>query len=283
MQYFSTMLSDDLSVTAIYTALRNTLSVGVIYRGESHAFPELIYLAKGRRTVLVDGVEYTLSTGDMMIYAPGSFHMTKEGMDSLAYIISFEVKSSALPLLYNRVLRLNGEQRKSFEVVFEDVMSSLELKRNVGSIGMVPKENTPEYVLQKIKKGLEIFLLSLEGGDYFPKPTAKESVKKKDIERIKAFLTDHIDRKLSLEEIARGCSMSVSKLKLLFRGYSGGGAIDYFSELKIIQAKRDIAAGEKNFSEIAEGLGFSSLHYFSRQFKKITGFSPSAYKNALSG
>ena len=78
MQYFSTMLSDDLSVTAIYTALRNTLAKNAVYRGESHAFPELIYLAKGGRVALVDGVEHTLAEGNIMIYAPGSFHMTKE-------------------------------------------------------------------------------------------------------------------------------------------------------------------------------------------------------------
>ena len=36
-----------------------------------------------------------------------------------------------------------------------------------------------------------------------------------------------------------------------------------------------------NFSEIASALGFNSLHYFSRAFKKITGISPSVYKNSI--
>jgi AraC-like DNA-binding protein len=71
--------------------------------------------------------------------------------------------------------------------------------------------------------------------------------------------------------------MSVSKLKMLFREKHGGGAIAYFIELKIDEAKRLIRKGNMNFSEIASSLGFNSLHYFSRQFKKVTGMPPTEF------
>ena len=36
-----------------------------------------------------------------------------------------------------------------------------------------------------------------------------------------------------------------------------------------------------NFSQIADSLGYSSIHYFSRQFKKITGLTPSQYASSI--
>ena len=40
----------------------------------------------------------------------------------------------------------------------------------------------------------------------------------------------------------------------------------------------EIPAGKLNFTEIADFLGFSSLHYFSRRFKNALGISPSEFE-----
>ena len=36
-----------------------------------------------------------------------------------------------------------------------------------------------------------------------------------------------------------------------------------------------------NFTQIADSLGYASIHYFSRQFKKITGMTPSEYSSSI--
>jgi AraC-like DNA-binding protein len=55
------------------------------------------------------------------------------------------------------------------------------------------------------------------------------------------------------------------------------GIIQYFRWMKIERAKELIREENYNFSEIAERLGFSSVHYFSHVFKKITDMTPSEY------
>ena len=47
------------------------------------------------------------------------------------------------------------------------------------------------------------------------------------------------------------------------------------------QAKLLIRENSLNFTEIANTLGYSSIHYFSRQFKKITGMTPSEYSGSI--
>ena len=74
MAYMGTILSDALSVSEIYTVLRPDLTVHFPGHGESHPFPEIIYLSRGQHTLLIDQKDYTFCEGQMIIYAPNSFH-----------------------------------------------------------------------------------------------------------------------------------------------------------------------------------------------------------------
>ena len=59
------------------------------------------------------------------------------------------------------------------------------------------------------------------------------------------------------------------------------GVIEYFSKMKIDSAKHLIRIGNLNFSQIAERLGYNSIHYFSRQFKQLTGMTPTEYASSV--
>ena len=59
--------------------------------------------------------------------------------------------------------------------------------------------------------------------------------------------------------------------------------IDYFNQMKIQRAKDIICDGSMNLTEIAYFLSYSSLPYFSKQFRIATGMSPSAYASSVKG
>ena len=89
-------------------------------------------------------------------------------------------------------------------------------------------------------------------------------------------LIENISENLSAEEIADKNSICLSKLKQIFS--ERGGVKSFFTTLKIEKSKELIAEGRMNFTEISDFLGFSSLHYFSKTFKKLTGITPSEYE-----
>ena len=72
-----------------------------------------------------------------------------------------------------------------------------------------------------------------------------------------------------------------SQLQKLFQQKTGLGIIEYFSNMKIETAKEMIRTGHMNFTQISEQLGYTSIHYFSRQFKKITDMTPSEYASSI--
>lgn len=72
-----------------------------------------------------------------------------------------------------------------------------------------------------------------------------------------------------------------SQLQKLFKEQCNRGIIEYFSILKIEVAKELIRTNHMNFTQISAHLGYTSIHYFSRQFKKIVGMTPSEYASSV--
>ena len=282
MEYLSTAIPDSVSVDGIVTVLRHTfVDKANIGGGEKHDFPEILYIIKGNLTVLLDGVEHELNEGQLIIYAPNVFHTSRQNSNVKGAILSFKTESEALFKLYNRVITLTPEQRGTFLQIFNEgldcFISRSASEKEAGKRGMIPKETVGEYTLQKLKKRLELFLAELL--EYREKPLKSKS--DREFFGVVKYLEAHVGESLSLETIADDNLMSVSKLKLLFREKTGGGPIDYFLKLKIDRARMLIEEGRLNFTEIADRLGFCSLHYFSRTFKKHTGQSPSEYSKGV--
>ena len=95
------------------------------------------------------------------------------------------------------------------------------------------------------------------------------------------YLKDNLHTHITIEQICKEHSVGRSYLQKIFKSYCDLGIIEYFSYLKIQEAKELIRMRSMNFSEISEKLGYSSIQYFSRQFKKITGMTPTEYSNSI--
>ena len=105
------------------------------------------------------------------------------------------------------------------------------------------------------------------------------------IEKIKAVLIDLIQNKNNditsnlSDYLVQHLHMDYSKLSNLFSAIEGISIEKYFINLRIEKVKELIFYDELSLSEIADVLHFSSVAHLSNQFKKVTGFSPSYFKN----
>lgn len=91
------------------------------------------------------------------------------------------------------------------------------------------------------------------------------------------YLKSHLNVQLSIEKICRDNLIGRSSLERLFHGKGWNGVMDCFFRIKISAAKRLIASKSLTFTQISAMLGYSSIQYFSRQFKKITKMTPTEY------
>lgn len=104
------------------------------------------------------------------------------------------------------------------------------------------------------------------------------------IEKIKALLIERINDKEQDEQenisllLTRKLNYEYNYLSNLFSEVEGTTIEKYFISLKIEKVKELLMYDELSLSEIAYTLGYSSVAHLSSQFKKVTGLTPSFYK-----
>lgn len=81
--------------------------------------------------------------------------------------------------------------------------------------------------------------------------------------------------------LAGQLNKNYASLSKHFRKYYGTTIENYYILCRIERVKALLQEGELNVSQIADQLSYSSVHYLSGQFKKVTGTSVTDYKKDL--
>ncbi len=282
VEYAKSDLPVCFSVRSVTTVLKVDFSGFTLPdSGDSHGFCEINYVERGTFCIRVDGVAHTLTEGQMIIYAPNSFHVLHRGCDAFSNIISFEAEWSGFESLFNRPITLTPRQRQT---VIQLVDSGREMFRPAkiedGLKGMLVRDGADALELQKLKNQLELFIIDVFKTDKVGL-TAKQIGAKEQFDRAVAYMTENISKNISLEDVAHHCTVSVSRLKVVFKEISNDSPISHFIELKLEKAKCMMTETSKNFTQISDELGFASVHYFSKIFKKKTGMSPTEYVKSM--
>ncbi len=104
------------------------------------------------------------------------------------------------------------------------------------------------------------------------------------IARIKAAIVEHVHQQeeiapLNLSDWLPGIlHRDYSALSRLFSETEGRTIEQFLIEQKIERAKELLVYNQLNISEIAWKLGYSSVAHLSSQFKKVTGLTPSHFR-----
>lgn len=90
-------------------------------------------------------------------------------------------------------------------------------------------------------------------------------------------IRNNIHGELRISELADASGMSESTFRREFHRYAGISPKQYILECKLHKAKQMLRAGDYSIKEICNILGFYDDAYFSKLFKKATGFTPMQY------
>ncbi|WP_407426398.1 substrate-binding domain-containing protein [Treponema sp.] len=94
------------------------------------------------------------------------------------------------------------------------------------------------------------------------------------VEKLTAYLTEHISEMTNIDKIAGHFMVSRSYLSKKCKELTGLSVQQLHEKLKVEQAKNMLKMENFELSEIARELGFKNQNYFSNVFKKNTGMSP---------
>lgn len=107
----------------------------------------------------------------------------------------------------------------------------------------------------------------------------KQNYKSKVILNVQKYIKENLDKRLSLNDVADIFCFSPNYLSQLFTKTAGCSFVEYITAMRVEKAKQLLLQNDAKIYEIAESLGFESAFYFSKVFKKTTGFSPREFQH----
>lgn len=286
MDYESIELKDEIDIEAIVTIHYFEYMKNFSFPGEAHDFWEFQCVDKGE--IQVNG--HILRPGQVIFHKPNEFHNLEANGETApnVVVISFVCRSLAMKFFEGKILNITEQERNFLGVVIAEARRCIASPLNDPYLGRMEMHREPPFGSQQsIRLYLEVLLLNMIRRN-LPRPV--ESVSEvwaasgngsEIYNRVMAYLKAHIRGYVTIEDICRENLIGRSQLQKIFREQHNCGVIDFFTRMKVEYAKELIREKNQNFTQIAEFLGYSSIHYFSRQFKKITGMTPSEYTASI--
>ena len=291
MDYQSVFLHPVIEIYEIYTIHYFEYMSDFNYTGESHNFWEFVCVDKGEIEVTAGTQTLTLHKGDILFHKPNEFHSIKANgkIAPNLVVISFACHSPSIQFFENKLLSINDVDRSLLAQIIAEARNCYSSRLDDPYLTMLePSEQQLFGAEQLIKGYLEQLLILLvrrytksEAFFRLESPLVRKKNNAEIHNRILLYLEQNVHNRLTIDQIAKDNLIGRSQLQKLFRDKNGCGIIEYFCQLKINEAKQLIRNNNLNFTQISDLLGYTSIHYFSRQFKKIVGMTPSEYASSI--
>ncbi|WP_028242796.1 response regulator [Pseudobutyrivibrio ruminis] len=97
------------------------------------------------------------------------------------------------------------------------------------------------------------------------------------VNKAKQYIDENYMKELTLDDVSRVVNISSYYFSKVFKEETGENFIDYLTKLRIEAAKNLLKTTNKSMKEIALEVGYPDPNYFSRNFKKYTGKTPTDY------
>lgn len=288
--YESVHLKEEIVVNAIISIHYFEYMSDFTFEGESHNFWELLCVDKGTVNVVAGSMTYTLNKGDIIFHQPNEFHNVEANgiVAPNLVVIGFDCNSPGMDFFQNKILQIGENERALLGFIIKEARSSFSSRLDDPYLQKLERrQNQPYGSEQLIKMYLQQVLIQIVRTYsssrikvVLPKSTKQKSEDEL-FHKIIFYMEENIGKQLTIEQICKDNLVGRSIVQKLFREHTNCGIIDYFSNMKISMAKQLIRDKQMNFTQIADSLGYTSIHYFSRQFKKVTGMTPSEYASSI--
>lgn len=248
-----------------------------------HSEFEISFIREGSAEFICGEDKFTSNEGDIIITQPNVLHSiypcnnTRQVYDTLVF--SSEMFGSSDSDRYiNKCIRplINGSIRLLTHITPKHHYYS-ELAVTIENIFSCAKGDTPQLDMLMRSELIKLFWLLETEAQTDIHSGEEGSVIRPALE----YIAEHFSENITVAQLASSVHLSESYFMFQFRKQVGLSAVEYITHFRIDTACRALIGTKKNVLEIAYDCGFRNISNFNRQFRKITGCSPTEYRNRI--
>lgn len=239
---------------------------------------EFIIVYEGRFAITVDGEEYFAEGGDVVFVGSGVPHSTRYVTPSRSGLIQFrenDFLSSQITKIIKYSVKFNNLSESKIRIIKNKELF-LALDR------LLLECDTKGDAFEIFVRSEVYRILGLLYRDGILLDTERFFASKEIQKVLPAleYVNSNYSDNLSLEEVSSLLGFDVSYFCRIFKQATGATFTEYLNFVRICKAEKLLSTTNKSILEISEAVGFSSLSYFNRVFKKIRYSSPGSYRLA---
>lgn len=234
----------------------------------THINAELFCFLRGRASFFVEGTEYILEPGDMLLMRPGESHFLSPDLsqDCDRVIINFPLSlfqsldpegTLVRPFLDRKAGQRNRYRLSSFR---SDVWKSC-------LAGMIDPESDRLTLLGNL------MLLLGQISDAFCRVDSEQEQADSLEYRIIRYINHNLEKPLQLQDLCRQFFVSRSQLCVAFKRTTGTSVGKYIATKRLFAARQRILRGEKP-SEVSQECGYPEYSTFYRAYCRHFGHTP---------
>ena len=226
---------------------------------------QINYITRGSGVYETRSGRYLIEPGSLMVTRPGMWHRYKPDSKS-GWTENYTGFDGRIPR------DLFGQGRAWAEKPVHYIGNREEFIDTYHKIFEIVLDEKPGF--QQVASGMIMkllgYMVSIEKQRNFSGKRMEKVIRNVCFE-----IRDNIGKPIDFKQFAEENNMGYSYFRKMFKQYTGIAPVKYQLDLKIRRSREMLASSDLSIKEIAYEMGFQSIHYFSRIFKKKTGMSPS--------
>ncbi|MEF3308095.1 response regulator [Paenibacillus sp. GYB004] len=131
--------------------------------------------------------------------------------------------------------------------------------------------------VEDVKK---VFFRLVEKWRDYSSQDVKQQIRKS-IQKVCGFIQTQYFQNITLEQMAQMAHLSISHFSAVFKQETGQSLIHYLNEVRIQKSKQLLLEPDIKIYQVAELVGYTSMSYFNRMFKKTVGKTPAEYRKIM--
>ena len=103
------------------------------------------------------------------------------------------------------------------------------------------------------------------------------------IRELQIWIAEHLDTRLSVEDLADRMAMSVRHFERVFTREVGTTPAQYVLQMRVEAARRQLERTDRGLKHVASATGFGSVDVMRRAFVRLVGLTPRQYRELAAG
>jgi AraC-like DNA-binding protein len=244
-----------------------------------------VYILKGKSVQFIDGKEYHVRHGDVLIINYNQTHsaINSEDFSYVNILMKPEYINNSLARSENAFALLHLSEFESFRKILDESKCKISFsgeERNrieeiISILSEEMEQKSPGYELA-VRSQLNLLLIMI-----FRKMSLKlENIFDGVSEELLMYIREHCSEKLSLKSIAELCAYNTSYFSRIFKERVGMTFTEYLKRVRLEKAAIMMETTTSNITDIAYSVGYTDKTKFFSDFKQLKGVSPLKFRKS---